>query len=197
MIMPTKMDMSKIINKLIQSKGFKIKVNKNSYLVFESKQQYRNIKRLEENLFDLVRNVLTNGINEEIYERERSEQKEAKLKTYYRCGCEDEYESESESESEKFESYNRLLRLGFKIIEKKVKEFPLMEVNVFELEKTENLDDPFEIKFPTLVYFFMIKHKKEEGYSNYKLFCKKIKLRDLELNFKDLRRIIREVIQIK
>ena len=38
-------------------------------------------------------------------------------------------------------------------IEMKVEKFPLMKVNIFELEENENLDDPFEIKFPTLVYF--------------------------------------------
>ena len=43
----------------------------------------------------------------------------------------------------------------------------------------------------------MTKHKKEEGYSNYKLFCKKIKSRDLELNFRDLRESIGKAIQLK
>ena len=43
----------------------------------------------------------------------------------------------------------------------------------------------------------MTNHKKEEGYSNYKLFCKKIKSRNLDLHFNNLRRIIRETIQVK
>ena len=60
-------------------------------------------------------------------------------------------------------------------IETGVKERPLTKVYVVEFGKNENLDHPFEIMFPTLVYFFMTKHDKEEGYSNYKLFCKKIK----------------------
>ena len=89
------------------------------------------------------------------------------------------------------------MRKRFGSIVSKVDEFPLMKVNIFELEKNENLDHPFQIKFPTLVYFFMTNHKKEEGYSNYKLFCKKIKSRHLELNFRDLRRVIGEVIQLK
>ena len=62
MIMFTIMDMSKTIRKLIQTKGYKIKVNENSFLVFESKKHYKNIKRLEKVLFYLV---LTNGINKE------------------------------------------------------------------------------------------------------------------------------------
>ena len=45
---------------------------------------------------------------------------------------------------------------------------------LLNLKKNENLDHPFEMMFPTLVYFFMTKHDKEEGYSNYKLFCKKL-----------------------
>ena len=78
-----------------------------------------------------------------------------------------------------------------------MEKFPLTEVNIFELEKNELLDHPFEIKFPTLVYFFMTKHDKEEGYSNYKLFCKKIKSRDLKTNFRDLRKTICKAIQIR
>ena len=191
------MDNSKTLRNLIQTKSYKIKVNENSFLVFESKEKYKNIKRLEKTLFDLVRNVLINGISEEIYERERAEQKQSELKTNYRCGCEDEYESENESESDKLRIYNCALRNKFYLIETKLEKFPLTEVKIFELKKNENLDDPFEIKFPTLVYFFTTNHKKEEGYSDYKLFCKKIKSRDLELNFKDLRRIIGEAIQLK
>ena len=146
------MDNSKTIRNLIQSKGYKIKVNENSFLVFESKEQYKNIKRLEKTLFNLVKNVLTKGINKEIYERERGRQREYKLKCKYKYGC--EYESESESESEKLETFHWVLRKRFKLIESKVDEFPLTEVNIFELERNEDLDHPLEIKFPTLVYFF-------------------------------------------
>ena len=78
-----------------------------------------------------------------------------------------------------------------------MKENPLTKVYVVEFEKNENLDHPFEIIFPTFVYFFMTKHGKEEGYSNYKLFFKKIKSKDLELSFKFLRREIRKAIQLK
>ena len=85
----------------------------------------------------------------------------------------------------------------FYSVEMEVEKFPLTKVNIFELEENENLDDPFEIKFPTLVYFFMTNHKKEEGYSNYKLFSKKIKSRDLELHLNDLREIIGKSFSIK
>ena len=43
------MDYSKALRILIQSEGHQIKVNENSYLVFESKEKYKNIKRLEKN----------------------------------------------------------------------------------------------------------------------------------------------------
>ena len=46
----TIMDISNTIRKLIQSKGYKIKVNENSFLVFESKKHYKNVKRLETSL---------------------------------------------------------------------------------------------------------------------------------------------------
>ena len=95
------MDMSKTIRKLIQSKGYKIKVNENSFLVFESKKHYRNIKRLEKLLFHIINYVIINGVNKEVYERER--EREFKLKCKYKYGCEYESESESESESEKLE----------------------------------------------------------------------------------------------
>ena len=73
----------------------------------------------------------------------------------------------------------------------------MTKVIVVELEKNENLDDPFEIKFPTLVYFFMTNHKKEEDYSNYKLFSKKIKSRGLVLNYDYLRESIDKAIKLK
>ena len=50
--------------KQVKCEGYKNKVNENSFLVFESKEHYRNIKRLEKTLFNLVKNVLINGINE-------------------------------------------------------------------------------------------------------------------------------------
>ena len=167
------------------------------FLVFQSKEHYKNIKRLDKNLFDLVRNVLINGINEEKYERERIRKIEYKLKCKYKYGYEYESEDEEESESEKYTIYNMSLANMFYSMERKVEKFPLTEVNIFELEENEDLEDSFEIKFPTLVYFFMTNHKKEEGYSNYKLFCKKIKSRDLELHFNDLREIIVKSISIK
>ena len=165
----TIMEMSKTLSKLIQTKGYKIKVNENSFLVFESKEQYKNIKRLEKTLFNIVNYVLTNGINEEVYERE--EQRELKIKTYCRCGCENEYESESESD--KLLIYNWALKNKIYLIESKVNKFPLTEANIFELEKNENLDYPFEIKFPTLVYFFMTKHKKKKVIQITSYFVKK------------------------
>ena len=63
--------------------------------------------------------------------------------------------SETVRESKKLLIYNMALSFRFKIITTKVDKFPLTEVNIFELEKNENIDNPFEIKFPTLVYFFM------------------------------------------
>ena len=174
---------------MIQIKGHKIKVNENGYLIFQSKEPYKNIKRLEKNLFDLVRDVMVNGINEGKYERERARKIDFKLKCKYKYGYEyeSEDEDEEESESEKLSTYNELLANMICSIEMKVEKFPLTKVTIFELEENENLDDPFEIKFPTLVYFFMTNHKKEEDYSNYKLFSKKIKSRELESHFNDLR----------
>ena len=72
-------------------KGHKIKVNENVFLVFQSKEDYKNIKRLEKNLFDLVRDVMVNGINEEKYERERARKIDYELKCKYKYG--NEYES--------------------------------------------------------------------------------------------------------
>ena len=186
MEMSTIMDYSKALRILIQSEGHQIKVNEDSYLVFESKEKYKNIKRLEKKLFNLVKNVLIKGINEEVYELERSLQRESKSK--YRCGC--------ESESHKLIIYMTLSH-KFNSIASNIGKFPLTKVTIVELEKNENLDDPFEIKFPTLVYYFMTNHKKEEGYSNYKLFCKKIKSRGLVLNYDYLRESIAKAIKIK
>ena len=191
------MKYSKTLRNLIQIKGHKIKVNENGFLVFQSKEHYKNIKRLEKNLFDLVRDVMVNGINEEKYERERARKIDYELKCKYKYGCEYESEDEKESESEKLSTYNMSLANMIYSIEMKVEKFPLTKVNIFELEENKKLDDPFEIKFPTLVYFFMTNHKKEEGYSNYKLFSKKIKSRELESHFNDLRIILRETIQVK
>ena len=78
-----------------------------------------------------------------------------------------------------------------------MKNNPLTKVNVIENEINDDLDDPFEIMFPTLVYFFMTNHDKEEGYSNYKLFCRKIKERNLESSFKKLRKHIHKAIEIR
>ena len=179
------------IAKQVKCEGYKIKVNENSFLVFESKEHYKNIKRLEKLLFNLVNNVLINGINEEVYELERSFQRESKSKLKYRCGC------ESESEIDKLIIYNMALSCRINLIASNVGKFPLTKVNVVEFEKNENLDYPFEIKFPTLVYFFMTNHKKEECYSNYKLFSKKIKSRGLVLNYDYLRESIAKAIKLK
>ena len=51
MVIFTIMDYSKTLRKLIQTKGYKIKVNENSFLVFESKEHYKKIKRLEKKTF--------------------------------------------------------------------------------------------------------------------------------------------------
>ena len=149
------------IAKQVKCEGYKIKVNENSFLVFESKKHYKIIMELERTLFRLVNDV---------------------LKDY-----------EYEYEGEEYDLWGE----RFDYIENGVKERPLTKVTVIEFEKNENLDHPFEIMFPTLVYFFMTKHKKEEGYSNYKLFCKKIQTKDLVLPFKFLRREIRKAIQLK
>ena len=50
--------MVKRFAKLLQSKGYKLKVNKNSYLVFKSKEYFKNIESLERSLFDLVKYCL-------------------------------------------------------------------------------------------------------------------------------------------
>ena len=47
----TIMDNSKTIRKLIQSKGYKIKVNENSFLVFESKNITRILRDLKKHFF--------------------------------------------------------------------------------------------------------------------------------------------------
>ena len=145
--------------KQVKCEGYKIKVNENSLLIFETKIHYRFIKELEKILFCLVSDVLK----------------------------ENEYEYDCEV-------YGSLGE-RFKYIEKDVKESPLMKVNSVESEKNENLDHPFEIMFPTLVYFFMRKHDKED-YWNYKLFCRKIQTKDLVLPFKFLRREILKVIKL-
>ena len=147
--------------KQVKCEGYKIKVNENSFLVFESKKHYKIIMERERTLFCLINDVFNDR----------------------------EYEYEGEE-------YD-LRRERFDYIEFGVKERPLTKVTVIEFEKNENLDHPFEIMFPTLVYFFMTKHDKEEGYSNYKLFCKKIHKKDLVLPFKFLRRELRKAIKLK
>ena len=46
------------IAKQVKCEGYKIKVNKNSFLVFESKKHYKTIMELERTLFRLVNDVL-------------------------------------------------------------------------------------------------------------------------------------------
>ena len=57
--------MDMVIYKMFECKGYPVEVDKNSYLVFESKEEYKDIKSLEKELFDLVKNVLVKGINED------------------------------------------------------------------------------------------------------------------------------------
>ena len=58
-----------------KSERYKINVNKNSYLEFESKKHYKKIMKLEKSLFNLVKYVLSDGINKETYEREKVRQR--------------------------------------------------------------------------------------------------------------------------
>ena len=175
---------------MIESEGYQIKVNKNSYLVFESKEKYKNIKRLEKKLFNLVKNVLIKGINEEVFELER----ESKNISRY----ESESESESESKIDKLMKYNMILTNKIRTIGSIFEEIPLTKVTIVELEKNENLGNPFEVKFPTLVYYFMTNHEKEEeGYSKYKSFFRKIRSRGLVLNYYYLSACIAKAIKIK
>ena len=44
--------------KQVNCEGYKIKVNENSFLVFESKKHYNNIMERERSLFELVNDVL-------------------------------------------------------------------------------------------------------------------------------------------
>ena len=68
---PAKLCENKMVNKMIECKGYPVVVNKNRYLVFKSKEEYKDIKSLEKELFDLVKNVLVKGINEEVLEMEK------------------------------------------------------------------------------------------------------------------------------
>ena len=52
------------------------------------------------------------------------------------------------------------------------------------IETNNDLDDPFEIMFPTLVYFFMTNHE-GEGYTNFSIFYKKIQERNMVKFSKD------------
>ena len=70
------------------------------------------------------------------------------------------------------------------------------QTKVYIIEPIDNeLDDPFEIMFPTLVYFVMTNHQ-GEGYSNYNLVYKKIKEMNIVKSFKKLRKIIRKSIEV-
>ena len=83
--------------------------------------------------------------------------------------------------------------ISFLIIESFVNKNSLTKVNI--IESNEDLDDPFEIMFPTLVYFFMTNHE-VEGYTNYNLFYKKIQEINMVKSFKRLRKIIRKAIEV-
>ena len=85
-------------------------------------------------------------------------------------------------ESEKY------FEIKFLIIDSYVNRRSLTKVNI--IESNEDLDDPFEIMFPTLVYFFMTNHQGED-YSNYNLFYKKLQEKNMVKSFKRLRKTIR------
>ena len=90
-------------------------------------------------------------------------------------------------ESEKY------FEIKFLIIDSYVNRRSLTKVNI--IESNEDLDDPFEIMFPTLVYFFMTNHK-GEGYTNFNLFYKKIQEINMVKSFKRLRKTIRKAIEV-
>ena len=178
---------------MFECKGYPVEVDKNSYLVFESKEEYKDIKSLEKELFDLVKNVLVKGINEEVLEIEREE-----YVNIARYESERESESESESKMDKRIKYEIILNKKMRTIGTIFEAFPLIKVTIVELEKKENLGNPFEVKFPTLVYYFMTNHKKEEeGYSKYNTFFKKIRSRGLTVIYDYLVAVIAKAIEIK
>ena len=117
--------------KQIKCEGYKVEVNGNSFLVFESKKHYKNIKEVEKDLFDLVNKVI-NG-----YEGEDGDFILIKPEVY--------------------------LPACFYSIAINLKYNPFTKVNVIENEINDDDDDPFEIMFATLVYFFMTNHDEEEG----------------------------------
>ena len=176
-----------MVNKMFECKGYPVEVDKNSYLVFESKEKYKDVKSLEKELFDLVKNVLVKGINEEVLEMERE--------GYVNIA---RYESERESEIDKRMKYEFILNKKMKTIGTIFEAFSSIKVTIVELEKKENLANPFEVKFPTLVYYFMTNHKKEEeGYSKYNTFFKKIRSRGLTLVYDYLTNILAKAVEIK
>ena len=75
----------------------------------------------------------------------------------------------------------------------------LIKVTIVELEKKEDQGNLFEVKFPTLFYYFLTNHKKEkeEGYSKYNTFFKKIRSRGLTLIYYYLTNILAKAIEIK
>ena len=128
--------------------NYEVKVNENSFLIFDSKRYYYEIMEVEKMLYKLV------------------------IKG---------------KESEKY------FEIRFLIIELFVNKNSLTKVNIIELN--EDFDDPFEIVFPTLVYFFMTNHE-GEGYTNYNLFYKKIQEINMVKSFKRLRKMIRKTIEV-
>ena len=117
---PAKLCENKIVNIMFECKGYPVVVNKNSYLVFKSKEEYKNIKFIEKELFDLVKNVLVKGINEEVLEMER--EGFVNIARY-------------ESEIDKRMKYEIILNKKMRTIGKIFEAFPLLKVTIVELEK--------------------------------------------------------------
>ena len=86
-------------------------------------------------------------------------------------------------------------------IENYLKSLPLTKIKLFDENfdsyrdaiEEEDYNCPFEMKFPTLGYFFMSIHLFEE-YSNYKLFTKKLKTEEVKEKYRDLCKAIDEVL---
>ena len=90
-------------------------------------------------------------------------------------------------------------------IEKYLKTLNLTKVKVFDENydpfsdepEPDDYDDAFEIMFSSLCYFFMTTHILPPPYSNYYLFQRKLKTKEMKKKFKDLRRVMDEIIITK
>ena len=58
----------------------------------------------------------------------------------------------------------------------------------------DDYDDAFEIMFSSLSYFFIDINIAPPMYSNYYLFLRKLKTKEMKKKYNDLRRIIGEII---